>query len=239
MLLRTTVFGALLALPVFATSIQTFTDSSAWGAAAQANALAAGVAPSDYQVVTESFANNKINTPGLSIQTCSWNLCGDYTAGNGLGEIVNNEWLDSVGKFASLNGRIGYYDTTSFTFANSLYGLGFDFSMTDAFYGGFSVLISSGDSVEWVFPFGYFTNNLGNWETSPYTGFLGFTSAKPITGIEFLTGSMQFSISNMQFGDPTDPNAATPEPATLALSAFGLLTFGLAKTRAMRRALHI
>jgi hypothetical protein len=209
--LNLVICAALLSLPAFG-SDTTYTQYETW-------AISAGKAP-NVVIVSETFDNNQIQTPELTITTRSG--MGSISEG-GNGVIANNSWVDCVGK-DGCNGLM--YDVTTFNFSKPVYGLAGDWDMA----AGSGLEIYAGGSA--VSPNQYIDGSVlaGN----PFNGFFGFVSDTPFYSIVFASSSGAQSFTLCGLSIAIDPPAPSPEPSTIALMGAACVVLGLIRKRFRR-----
>jgi hypothetical protein len=205
------IFVALLSLPSFG-SVMTYSDYGNW-------AISAAEQP-NVNIVSETFANNQVQTPELSITTLS-GMGGASDPGNGV--IANNSWTDCVGKDACNSLA---YDVTIFSFSKPVYALAGDWDMP----AGSGLEIYTGTPSP-VSPNQY--EDQGHLAGSAFSGFFGFVSDTPFDSVVFAssTGQQSFTLSDLSIGIDPPPSLAAPEPSTLALLGAAGIALGFTRKR--------
>lgn len=189
----------------------TYTNYSAWYAAA--------TAPPNTTVSTESFANNQINTPGLTL--VDQPAPGTSFADPG-GSIQNDEFVATPFKYS-----VG----ATWTFDQPMTGFGADWDMT--VLGGLMFLLGDGENIQLSPPIG-----------STFDSFYGFTSTQPFTSVQVVWGTnntwpsfgQAYTMDNLAIAyDPPAAADAAPEPASLVLLCFGLIGLVVARRAGLIR----
>ncbi|HEY7211486.1 MAG TPA: PEP-CTERM sorting domain-containing protein [Bryobacteraceae bacterium] len=187
-------------------------------------------------VLSDSFANEMSNIPGVSVSSDI--IFNGVHPGDGNGHFAPGMYVDAT----------AHYTVTTWTFSTPIYAFGGDWNMSPVDAGlTVGAFDSQGSNIatynmpDGVVPPWSSYPNPPSWPQQSFSGFWGFISSRQVSQVRIVFGdegtpndySQSYEFTNLQITEAAA--AATPEPQSIALLLMGTGILGFLVVRKRKR----